>query len=368
MARTIHQGRGGIWQPSHGIVFGNIPLSSESSPPRALSTINISNSEHDVALRHNAADSSLLTSSLEFTSSNSSPCSVSQRNTDSDGSSWAASNTSQDRATTDLDLQDEIPGEVELGVQQGASGESHIPLTFQIPKDVLQKTKDAAPGTKESFWSYKMYLGPNNQGVKVHYCRSKQTTEKVAQYFLNEPVLGFDIEWKADSTRNSGIKNNVALVQLASESRIALFHIAAFPKDTASDLVAATMKKIMEDASITKVGVAIKSDCTRLRNFLNIDPKGIFELSHLYKLVKYSSSGDFNQINKKLVSLSTQAQEHLELPVFKGEVRGSDWTQLLSLDQIKCQFSTSNKMLFLRNGSLIPHRCSLRCLCKLQTV
>jgi hypothetical protein len=227
---------------------------------------------------------------------------------------------------------------VERESQQGDSGELHIPLAFRIPRDVLQKAKDAAPGTKESFWSYKMYLGPENQEVKVHYCKTKHATERVAQYFLNETVLGFDIEWKLDANKHSGIKSNVALMQWASETRIALFHIAAFPKDTVSELVAPTMKKIMEDANITKVGVAIKSDCTRLRKFLDIDPKGIFELSHLHKLVKYSSSGDLNQINKRLVSLSTQAEEHLELPIFKGEVRGSDWTQFLSIDQIKCQF------------------------------
>lgn len=220
--------------------------------------------------------------------------------------------------------------------QEVQEEELYTPLAFQIPQEVLQKAKDATPGTKDSFWSYKMYIGPENQEVKVHYCRSKNTTERVAQYFINEAIIGFDIEWKPEATRNSGIKSNVALIQLASETRIALFHIAAFPKDTVSDLVAPTMKKIMEDVDITKVGVAIKADCTRLRNYLNIDPKGILELSHLYKLVKYSSSGEENKINKRLVSLATQADEHLALPIFKGEVRGSDWTQSLSIDQIKC--------------------------------
>lgn len=299
----------------------------------------MSNSQQDLALRHNTADSSLLTSSLNPTSSSSrQSCFASEGSSDGDGSNWATSNASQDSVAGGRATEDENPHEVGEDVQQGVNGELHTPLAFQIPKDILQRAKDAAPGTKESFWSYKMYLGPDKQEVKVHYCRSKHATERVAQYFLNEAVLGFDIEWQADATRNSGIKNNVALIQLASETRIALFHIAAFPKDTIPDLVAPTLKKIMEDANITKVGVAIKGDCTRLRNFLDIDARGIFELSHLYKLIKYSSSGAFSQINKKLVSLSTQAEEHLELPVFKGEVRRSDWSQLLSIEQIKCQF------------------------------
>jgi exonuclease 3'-5' domain-containing protein 2 len=339
MARAVHQTQIRTWRPTHGIVFGNYSPPTETCPSRALSTISASNSEHDLSLKPNTPDACLLRNSRDFSSSNSRDArSPSQSSTDIVGSSWASSSTSQDSNIENLAAQDAVRSELDRESQQEDSLELHTALAYQIPQDVLQKAKDAAPGTKESFWSYKMYLGPENQEVKVHYCRSKNTTESVAQYFVNEEVLGFDIEWKPEATKNSGIKNNVALIQLASETRIALFHIAAFPKDTVSDLVAPTLKKIMEDADITKVGVAIKADCTRLRNFLNIDPKGIFELSHLYKLVKYSSSGDVRQINKRLVSLTTQAEEHLELPIFKGEVRGSDWTQYLSIEQIKCQF------------------------------
>jgi hypothetical protein len=300
--------------------------------------ISDSNSERDLSPKPNAADSCLLKNSPEILLSNSRYTrSPSHSGSNIEGSCWTPSSTYQDSTIDNFAAQDAVRSEIDQESQQEDSSELHTALAYQIPQDVLQRAKDAASGTKESFWSYKMYLGPENQEVKVHYCRSKNTTESVAQYFVNEEVLGFDVEWKPEATKSSGIKNNVALIQLASETRIALFHIAAFPKDTVSDLVAPTMKKIMEDADITKVGVAIKADCTRLRNFLNIDPKGILELSHLYKLVKYSSSGDVSQINKRLVSLTTQAEEHLELPIFKGEIRGSDWTQSLSIEQIKCQ-------------------------------
>ncbi len=334
MARTLYQGDSRTWHPTQGIVFGSLPTLPEPSPPRAFSTIGAPNSEHDPSIE---SDACLLKSSLEISTSNSRHAlSPAQSSLDMDSSSWARLRKAQDSNVRDLGRRD--TSEFYQGLQEHDHRELHRPLAFQIPQDVLQKAKDAAPGTKDSFWSYKMYLGPENQEVKVHYCRCKNTTERVAQYFVNEAVIGLDIEWKPDATKNSGIKNNVALIQLASETRIALFHIAAFPKDTVSDLVAPTMKKILEDANITKVGVAIKADCTRLRNYLNIDSKGILELSHLYKLVKYSSSGEESKINKRLVSLTTQAEEYLELPIFKGEVRGSDWTQSLSIDQIKCKF------------------------------
>jgi ribonuclease D len=185
-----------------------------------------------------------------------------------------------------------------------------------------------------------LYRGPAEDGiekrVKVHYCKSKHTTERVCQYFLNEPVLGFDLEWVAEANRFQGPRRNVSLIQIASPSRIALFHVALFPKK--DDLVAPTFRKIMEDAEVTKVGVAIKADCTRLRKFLDVNARGIFELSHLYKLVKYSTSGQLKLVNKRLVTLATQVREHLHLPLFKGQdVRSSDWTQPLKMDQLICK-------------------------------
>jgi ribonuclease D len=134
-----------------------------------------------------------------------------------------------------------------------------------------------------------------------------------------------------------GVKKNVALVQVASEERIALFHIARYPNGTTvDDVVAPTLKRIMESPKITKVGVSVKGDCTRLRKFMNIESRGIFELSHLYKLVKYSS-GDVKKINKVMVNLAQQVREHLQLPLWKGEVRSSDWSQDLNYQQIQCK-------------------------------
>lgn len=332
-----------VWQPAYGIVFGDVQLLSKSVSLRPFSTPAGAAYDHGLELHSKMEDAYVRAESIQFPSPDpefstsaspsnpNSPC-----NSAFDSSSWMPSNASSTASSADVGNEDGIFKEVKQE-REVKDEESHVPLTFHIPKEVLQEAKDAAPGTKQSYWSYKLYMGPNKQEVKVHYCKAKHTTERVAQYFVDEKVVGFDMEWKPESTRNSGIKNNVSLIQIASEKRIGLFHIAAFSKNTVDDLVAPTLKKILENPGITKVGVAIKGDCTRLRNFLKIEPRGIFELSHLYKLVRYSSSGDLAQINKKLVSLATQAEDHLGLPIFKGEVRGSDWTKPLTIEQIICQ-------------------------------
>jgi exonuclease 3'-5' domain-containing protein 2 len=236
------------------------------------------------------------------------------------------------------------PQGAELAAEKTAEARKDLPkhppypaLEWKVSEDLFYAAKKAALNSPESFWSYSLYRGPGEDGpdqkVKVHYCRSLHTTERVCkQYFMNEKVLGFDLEWVADSPRWANARRNVSLIQLASPSRIALFHVALFAKD---EYVAPSFKKIMENSDITKVGVWIKGDATRLRNHLQIDSKGLMELSHLYKLVTYSRSKNYRSINKRLIPMAKQVEEYLHLPLFKGsDVRSSDWSKALNLDQV----------------------------------
>lgn len=232
---------------------------------------------------------------------------------------------------------------VDASKQEVATADNVAPpltsLDYTIDIDHWRAARKSKEGSQESFWSYKMYRhikeNEEEQKVKVHYCTSKHTMEWVCQrYFADEKVLGFDLEWLI-RPKNNDPRINVSLIQIASPSRIGLFHIALFPKD---DFVAPTFKKIMEDESVTKVGVAIKGDCTRLRNNLGVESRGVLELSHLFKLVKYSKSGELSRINKIMVNLATQTQEVLGLPLFKGDdVRSGNWMLRLSDRQVACE-------------------------------
>ena len=210
------------------------------------------------------------------------------------------------------------------------------PLGFHIPEPQMRQIQKARKKRK-IFWQYSLYQGPNGEKVKIHYCKTKEKTEDIAQLFLDQDVIGFDIEWKPSASFKMGTRKNVSLIQLACEDRVALFHISRYPKgDNLEDLVAPSLQKIMESPNITKVGVSIKADCTRLRQFMGIESRGLFELSHLYKLVKFFPD-KAKKINKTLVSLAQQVEEHLHLPLYKpGEVRNSDWSKDLKYEQIRC--------------------------------
>ena len=228
----------------------------------------------------------------------------------------------------------------EFSMSDGALSTNHGYLNYQIPGSRLREAMLASRSTGAAYWQYSLYEDATGKKPRVHYCKTMEATERIAQLFLGKEVVGFDIEWKPGATPTDGIKNNVSLVQLASEERIALFHIARYGKDGIENLVSPTLRQIMEDPNITKVGVSVKADCTRLRKFMEIQSRGLFELSHLYKLVRYSD-GNVKKIDKRLVALAQQVEEHLQLPMWKGEVRSSDWTEDLSYQQIQYAASDS---------------------------
>ncbi|KAH2159329.1 hypothetical protein KXW33_005578 [Aspergillus fumigatus] len=204
------------------------------------------------------------------------------------------------------------------------------------------------PGPK--FWSHRLRKAPSGRDIIVHYCKSLRKTEEVAKYFLNDHVIGFDMEWKPQSSRSASIQNNVSLIQIANAERIALFQIALFkPARRPEDFIPPSLRKILESSEITKAGVAIKADCTRLKNFLGINVRGIFELSHLYKLVKYCQS-DPALINRRSVNLSEQVEEHFGLPLAKDDdVRCGDWTTALNYRQVQYAATDSYACLCLFN-------------------
>lgn len=211
--------------------------------------------------------------------------------------------------------------------------EEHTPLTYQIPAETLRKAMTASLSTGAAYWRHDLYRGPQDQKISMHYCKNMEVSERVAKYFVEEKVLGFDIEWKPNASVKDGIRGNASLIQLASEDRIALFHIALFKGDTIDELLPPTIKRIMECPDITKAGVAIKGDCTRLQKHLGIQSRGMLELSHLHNLVKFSAT-EPTKVKKTLVSLARQVEEHLQLPLAKGDVRQSDWSKALLYDQI----------------------------------
>lgn len=99
-------------------------------------------------------------------------------------------------------------------------------------------------------------------------------SESAIEYLKTQNILGFDTETKPAFKR--GQVNKVALLQLSSGDRAFLFRInkMGFPN---------SLKSILADAKITKVGVAIRDDIKALQKINSFLPKGFIELQEEVK-------------------------------------------------------------------------------------
>jgi ribonuclease D len=193
---------------------------------------------------------------------------------------------------------------------------------------------DSSRPAKKCWWSHRLYKGPDDQLPEILYSKTKADSETIAKQFLDEPVVGFDMEWPWNDWKKSDLQNKIGLIQIASESKIGLFHIGLHPGKTTDDIIAPSLKKLIEDPNIGKLGVGILSaDFARLRRFFHLKPRGAIELSHLYRLVKFGGYKP-ELVSTKMVSLARLVEDQLGHPLYKGDVRTSNWSKPLSRDQI----------------------------------
>ena len=210
---------------------------------------------------------------------------------------------------------------------------SDIKLSYQIPTEDYRKAVLASKNTNAAFWSYKLYKNAEGKSPTVYYCTNYEQTEARAQEFASESVLGFDMEWEMGATLDkSSRKHNVSLIQIASEDKIGLFHLALFKEDTPDRLIPPSLRAILQSKEIAKTGVNVAGDSKRLKQCLDVEMMGLFELSHLYNVVTYSESQP-EKVNRKLFAIADQVRNVLLLPLKKDNVRTSAWSKKLKIEQ-----------------------------------
>jgi ribonuclease D len=210
----------------------------------------------------------------------------------------------------------------------------HLPIQQPGQQSLQTFGFDSAPSAKKCWWSHKLYKGPENKPVQILYSKTKADSETIAKQFLDEPIVGFDMEWPWNDYKKEGLQNKIGLIQVCNEDKIGLFHIGLHPGKTVDDIIAPSLRKIIESPEIGKLGVGVLwADFARLQRFFHLKPKGAVELSHLYRLVKFGQDKP-QYVSTKLVSLARIVEDQLGHPLYKGDVRTSNWSKPLSKDQI----------------------------------
>lgn len=72
---------------------------------------------------------------------------------------------------------------------------SYIPLTYHISEQTLLKKFSLKENSPLRYWCYDLYTSAAGEKVNVHYCKTIEEFNRVAELFLNDKVLGFDLEW-----------------------------------------------------------------------------------------------------------------------------------------------------------------------------
>ncbi|KAK7724428.1 hypothetical protein SLS63_008685 [Diaporthe eres] len=195
------------------------------------------------------------------------------------------------------------------------------------------------------WWSYDLYRGPRNQKPKVLYARSKAEAEEIAQGFLQEDVLGFDMEWPCfdgNSRNEDRLQDKVGLISIACETKIALFHLGAYTGKKPQDFIGPGLRAIIESPQIKKAGVNIlAADFGRLRDWFELEPQGAVELSHLHNLDNYIN-GQTSHCTTRLCALDKLVQTYLYLPLKKSSVRTSNWAQKKQLNREQKAYAASD--------------------------
>ncbi|RPB24851.1 hypothetical protein L211DRAFT_867724 [Terfezia boudieri ATCC MYA-4762] len=209
--------------------------------------------------------------------------------------------------------------------------EPYVPLTYQIPMEVLTRLLCLKDDSRLKYWTHDLYQHQEKK-ISVEYCTTLDQFETAAQKFLKEKVIGFDMEWLPRPSKR--VCDNVSLIQLAKEDHITLFHLGRVRKENVEELIPSSLKAILESKSILKVGVSVAGDGSRIKKWLGIEPQGMMELSAIHHVIEYARERRKGQIPRVLVSLTRLSEKYLQLPIHKGSTRTSDWAKPLSLAQI----------------------------------
>jgi hypothetical protein len=221
------------------------------------------------------------------------------------------------------------------------------------PKTSTQDSNSEEYPSAIPIYSHTLYRNPEGKSVTVHYCTNKTQCETYAKLFLNEAVVGFDMEW-SNSAKTATLKQSVSLIQIASESRVALFQIATCTGTTSEELLAPSLRKLIESESIIKCGVNVAGDGSRLARYLNVRPRGLFELSRYHNILanRRISSG---QITRVLYSLDKMVSDYLGCKMHKGDVRMSNWA--VKLSHVQCCYAAADAYASLHLFHELERRC-----------
>ncbi len=108
----------------------------------------------------------------------------------------------------------------------------------------------------------------------IHLIDTKEKLDEIIPILQNESVLGFDTETKPTFTK--GAYNHTALIQFSTLKDAYLIRINLLD-------IPNNLKNLLEDSSVTKIGISIRDDLKELRAMREFNPQGFIDLNSVAK-------------------------------------------------------------------------------------
>lgn len=170
-------------------------------------------------------------------------------------------------------------------------------------------------------FSYKLFRDLHDRCPKLHCCTNLEEAEQAARRFLNHRVLGLDTEFK--TLGGTRITDHICLIQLASESDIALFHIALYEGDLPEHFMPPTLRKILRTQDVYKTGSMVKGDAAKIKRYLDCEVRGLIDLKQFMQTVHPKEKG-------QSATLAIMVERYYGLHLNKSDsTRCSDWSRPL---------------------------------------
>ncbi|KAL0257894.1 hypothetical protein SLS55_007062 [Diplodia seriata] len=169
---------------------------------------------------------------------------------------------------------------------------------YHEPRYYLDKNVAAQKATEErserAYFSYELYRAhlEKDQTEQVHpkllYHTSHVTHHEVLKG-LRGKFVGFDVRWKSEAQPEDGPKANTPLLMIATDSTIHLLHLAL--QSDLQPLILQDVRMLLESEDVVKVTVGAEEKCSRLQEFLGVNPRGFVDLEDLHHRVREIKAG-----------------------------------------------------------------------------
>jgi len=186
---------------------------------------------------------------------------------------------------------------------QNQSDSRLSPIDFAVP-----------PGyPKRSHWDYNYYRGPQGKVVQVFYGRDVASMESALMQLQHNGVVSLDVRWApADpSIVPDWFGRDVSVVTVSSQSQIVVCHLALSRMYRHKLNIPDSLRQLLEDPRVIKVGMDMDELQRRCTNYLGITMVGTCDIgsldTHVQSILsagaQYPQSTDLERVVKKYFNL-----------------------------------------------------------------